>query len=214
MRSFLSRAYMALAGACLGDSRREWALAMQAEFESIREDGRSLHFAAGCLISAWRTMPTHDEGRFMLANYAFATLLIVPLAGLLLSGTLLGFPFLYPGPAGIDARLAGEGLEALLNDANRTVSPVLAFVSFLLAIGHLLVAWTLLERDWARVAVLARLNAAITATLVIFTGIVFLDESRMLLPILGLAGELTAVLAAARWGARLPPVGEEPMAFT
>ena len=57
MKAGFSQALMALAASCLGESRREWARAMQAEFEIAKEDRRALGFAAGCLVAAWRGMP-------------------------------------------------------------------------------------------------------------------------------------------------------------
>ncbi len=50
----------------------------------------------------------------------------------------------------------------------------------------------------------ARLNAAATATLFLFTGILFLDETYVLLPVAGLAIELLAILALFRWHGQLP----------
>src|SRR4051812_24139343 len=61
MRAALARALIALATACLGYGRREWALAMQAELEAAAEHDRPIAFAAGCLLAAWREMPRHEE---------------------------------------------------------------------------------------------------------------------------------------------------------
>ena len=72
MTAALSRAVMSLAICCLGESRREWALAMQAEFEAATAEGEAFAFATGCLIAAWCEMPKHAEGRLVLANYALA----------------------------------------------------------------------------------------------------------------------------------------------
>ena len=55
---------------------------MQGEFDAAIADGRPLTFAVGCLIAAWREMPTQAQGRFVLANYALALGLLVPTAGL------------------------------------------------------------------------------------------------------------------------------------
>ena len=78
----LATAVMSLARRCLGENRREWALAMQGEFDAAIADDRPLAFAVGCLIAAWREMPAQGQGRFVLANYALALGLLVPTAGL------------------------------------------------------------------------------------------------------------------------------------
>jgi len=201
----VARAVMALAGGCLGDHRREWALAMEAELEAAIDDGRPLAFAAGCLTGALRGMPAHAEGRFMLASHAVALGLIVPIGALLVSGTLPGFPFLPPGQAGIAGWLGGGGGHpTLLTAANQGAVPALALLVLALVAGHLLMPWFLLDRDWARVAVLARLNAAATATLFLFTGILVLDETYMLVPAAGLAIELLAIAILFRWHGHLP----------
>ena len=195
---------MALAVCCLGNHRREWALAMQVEFETAAEDGRPLSFAIGCLIGAWRELPAHEEGRFVLASYALAIGVVIPMAGLLISGVLLGFPYLYPWHVGFHGLLAGSAApDFLITDANRAALPSLAFIVLLLGVGHLSIAWVLLERDWRRVAALGRWAAAATATLVVFTAVLFLDHPHALLQAAVLAVELTAISALASWHARL-----------
>src|SRR5687767_920672 len=69
MTGAFARALMSLAASCFGETRHEWGLAMQAEFEAANEDRKPLRFAAGCLIAAWREMPHHAHGRLILANY-------------------------------------------------------------------------------------------------------------------------------------------------
>ena len=54
MTAAISRAVMALAICCLGESRREWGLAMQAEFDEALADGKPFAFAIGCLLAAFR----------------------------------------------------------------------------------------------------------------------------------------------------------------
>lgn len=212
MTAAVARAVVALAGSCLGDRRREWALAMQAELEAAIDDGRPLAFAAGCLTGALRGMPAHAEGRFALASHAVALGLIVPIGALLVSGTLPGFPFLPSGHAGMAGWLGDGGHPALLNAANQGAVPALALLVLALIAGHLLMPWFLLDRDWARVAVLARLNAAATATLFLFTGILVLDETYMLLPAAGLAIEVCAIAILFRWHGHLPgPPSEIPI---
>ena len=204
MTAALARAVMALAACCLGSHRREWALAMQVEFEAALQDGTPLDFALGCLFGAWRDMPGHEEGRFVLASYALAVLLVIPMASLLILGALLGFPYLYPWHAGLDGLLVADGaLEFLITDGNRGAVPALALIVLVLGLGHLRIAWLMLERDWERVAAIARVSAAATATLVTFTAVLFLDDARALMQAAVLAAELAVIAALARWHAQL-----------
>lgn len=206
MTAAVARAVMALAGGCLGGHRRTWAQAMEGELDAAIEDGRPLTFALGCLVSAVRQMPTHAEGRFALVNHAIVFGLIIPVAALLVSGTLLGFPSLFLGHVGVQGWMTGGAdPSSLLNPSNQSAVPALAILVFILVAGHLLTPWFLLERDWRRVLMLVRLNVAATVTLFIFTGILFLDETFMLLPIAALAVELMAIAALFRWHGHLPP---------
>ena len=54
MTAPVSRAVMSLAICCMGESRREWALAMQAEFEAAIGKGERFAFA---LLSFGGTRP-------------------------------------------------------------------------------------------------------------------------------------------------------------
>ena len=85
MTAKLANAVMALAEACLGDRRREWALAMRSELDVAIDEGRPLAFAVGCLTGALRDMPRHAEGRFALTSHAVA-LGLLPIAALLIMG--------------------------------------------------------------------------------------------------------------------------------
>src|SRR3546814_8724268 len=82
MKTALSRAVMALAVCCMDESRREWSAAMRAEFDAAAPEGRSLSFATGCLVAAWREMLTREEGRYTLTNYALALGVMIPMAAL------------------------------------------------------------------------------------------------------------------------------------
>ena len=207
----LSRAVMALAVACLGDARREWALAMEVEFEAASEGGRPLSFAWGCLIAAWRELPRHAEGRLAIASHVLAFALIIPTAALLVASILGDFPTSYLGQ--LDAQgltaLTG-GPEPLLNDANLSAVPPLAALVLLLAAGHLRIAWLVLERDWSRVAETAALIAAATVTLTIFSFVVFVYSAPALTQAVALAIELTAIWALTRWHARAFAASPEP----
>jgi hypothetical protein len=201
MTENLARAIITLAEACLGDHRREWAQAMHAEFEIAIRDGKPLLFAAGCLVSALREMPMQAEGRFTLTSHAVA-LALLPLSALLLLGTASGFPFLPSGYTGISGWLSGSGEGfrlLLLTPWNHGFAPVLVPMIWVLAAGHLLMPWFILEKDWTRLGMLARVNSAATVTLLLFTGIVFLDVTFMLLSVVGLAAELLAIWLLYRW---------------
>jgi hypothetical protein len=201
MTAKLARAVMALTEACIGEHRREWARAMRGEFEIAREDGKPLLFAMGCLAGALRQMPSHAEGRFALTSHAVA-LGLLPLAALLFAGTTSGFPFLPAGYTGISGWLTGSGDSLqmlLLTPWNRGFAPALVMLIWVLAAGHLLMPWFILERNWSRVGMLARINAAATVTLVLFTGALFLDMGFLLLPAVGLLTELGAIWLLYGW---------------
>ena len=203
MTAKLAWAVMTLAEACLGDRRRDWALAMQAEFEVAIDDGRPLGFAVGCLTGAVRDMPKHVEGRFALTSHAIA-LALFPIVALLMLGVASGFPFLPSGHAGLSGWLAGQSEPmALLTPWNRNFAPALALLIWALIAGHLLMPWFILERDWARVGTLARINSAATVTLLLFTTVLFLDMAFLLLPMAALAIELAASWCLFRWQADL-----------
>lgn len=206
MRAALSRAIMKLAVCCLDESRREWAAAMQAEFEMAESDGRSLTFALGCLAAAWREMLVREEGHFTLASYALALAVMIPMAALQIGCALFGLPYLYPGEGGIGgALLVGGAHEALLRGVYQAAVPALALLLMLLGCGHLRIAWAVLERDWAGVRRVGTLTLSAAVTLLIFMGVLFLDPSQALLQTLMLAGELAMVGMVARWHARLFP---------
>jgi hypothetical protein len=202
----LSRAMMLLAARCLGDHRREWALAMEAELEAAAASGEALAFAAGCLVAALREMPAHREGRFALASHALAFGLILPIAALLFLGALLGFPYLAFGRAGIGGFLSGHSEQVpLLNAGDWAIAPTLTGLVLVLVASQIVLAWFVLERDWTRVAAMQSLGAAALTTLVIVTGVLAFDETRLLPPVAGLIVEALAVLAVARWHDQLRP---------
>jgi hypothetical protein len=199
MRLAVSWAVMTLAVRCLGHRRREWALAMQAEFEAAVDDGKPLRFAIGCLVGAWREMPTHDEGRFVIANHVLAIGLILPVTVMMLSSTIGDFVHF-----GVhDLPRVGSGSGPLLTDGNRSAVPSLAMLLLLLGAAHLRIAWSLLECDWTRVVDAARMIAALTVTLAVFSGLVFASLAGLIHASVA-AIELTAILVLARWHAQLP----------
>ena len=195
MTAALSRAVLALAASCLGRHRQQWALAMQAELEAAREDGKPLVFALGCLFAAWRELPAHAEGRFILASHLLVFALLIPAAALPLWSLLTDFPYSPFGQFGAQAPL-------LLSDANRAAVPSLAALLAVLAAAHLRLAWLVLERDWARAGAVATLAAATTVTFLILLAVVFGGGSSAPRQAAWLAAELAAVAALARWHSR------------
>lgn len=198
MTAVLARALMALAIHCLGERRRDWALAMQVEFESVSEDGRPLAFAFGCLIAAYRELAVHEEGRLAIAGHSLAFVLVIPAAALLVSTVLADFPTSFLGPQGAHGLdgLLGEQ-KPLLSEANLAAVPALAVLIGLLAGSQLRLAWLMLERDWTGVAAIAMLMAALTVTLVILTSLVFDHSGSALAQAAALAVELTSISALA-----------------
>ena len=205
MSAGLPGAMVKLASRCLGDHRRDWAQAMEAELGTAAANGEAFIFAAGCLVAALREMPAHAEGRFALASHVLALGLLVPLATLLFWGALLGFPYLAPGQFGISDFLSGHSAQLpLLHEANWALAPSLTGLVLALAASQLALAWFVLERDWSRVATLQLFCAALLTTLVIVSVLLAIDGTRLLAPVAGLVVEALAVLAASRWHAQLP----------
>lgn len=201
MTPALARMIMTLATCCLGEARREWALAMQAEFETARDAGKPLAFATGCLTAALREMPLHTEGRLALANYGLASCVLVPIACLqLLCATGLAFPqdAMFHSVSQPDS---AKGIW--LARAYLSAVPLLLSLWLLLCVLHLRLAWALLERDWQHVARVGSLIAAGTLTLLLFSGVLLLDDGRTVIQAGIVAFELVAICASAEWHARL-----------
>ena len=203
MTTGLARAILAVAIAKLGEHRREWACAMRGEFDAAIEDRRTLCFATGCLVAAWREMPRQAEGRFTLATYAVALCLMLPVA-LLQFENAAAMPFLAPGQAGSLGLLAQHSMrDPYSAGAYLAAVPSLLVLWVLLGIGHLRLAWSLLDRDWPQAVKMGTFNVAISATLVIFTVVLFLDDAGAWWQALASAVELGAIHAFSTWHARL-----------
>jgi hypothetical protein len=202
MKLVVARVMMTLATRCMAHHRGEWALAMETEFEVAAEAGDALSFASGCLLGAWREMPAEEEGRFALASHFLAVGVIVPMAALLLSSVIHGFAYLAPEGAGTGGVLGSNG-PSFVNYANITGLPLMAILTSVLGVGHLYMAWAMLDRNWERVAALGRIGAAIMATMVIFTGILFIYEACALPQAFAIGIELIAIWALVRWHAEL-----------
>lgn len=203
MKMTIARTMMIVAVRCLGYSRRNWALAMEAEFEIAAEGGNALSFAFGCLLGAWREMPANDEGRFALASYGLAVGVVVPLGGLLLTSVASGFPFLAPFEVGAGHIFGSGSLSFPVTYANQSGIFLLAMLTFALGLGHLHMAWAILNRDWMRVAVIGRIGAAVMATTVTFTGVLLLYDTCALPQVGAIATELSTIWLLARWHAGL-----------
>jgi hypothetical protein len=175
---------------------------MEAEFQAAVDDGRPLAFAAGCLIAAWREMPLQSEGRFVLVNYAFALGVLIPMA--VLQFGCAGLPYLSVARGWGHALLApGSAQQLYLGEAYSAAVLPLLILWILLGVGHLRLAWVLLERDWSAVARVGALTVAASATLVVFTGVLFLDDANVRLQAILLAMELAAICASWHWHERL-----------
>ncbi|MBY8829686.1 hypothetical protein [Hephaestia mangrovi] len=208
MTEAMAKALIALAGRCLGESRRDWALAMQSEFDIARAEGRPLAFAAGCLIAAVREMPMHEEGRFVLANYILVIGLVVPMAALQFAWGL-GFPSSVPGQTGLYSMLApGIFGDPYLAGAYAAAAPLLLALWLLLGLGHLRLAWAVLDHDWARAGRAAAFIMALIVTLAIFMAVLFLDCRDVMFHVAALAVELIALSCSARWHRELFPSGD------
>jgi hypothetical protein len=198
---------MHLAAHCFGESRGEWALAMEAEFAAALDDGKPFSFAAGCLIAAWREMPATEEGRFVLVNYALALGLLIPMATLQCL-CAAGFPDMFTGPAGLYGLLAASNAPgAYFFSAQMAAAPSLLTLWLLLGLAHLRLAWALVECDWPRVVSLGALMAAVTATLAVFMAVLLLDATPAFLETIALMIEFATILSVARWHGRLFPSG-------
>jgi len=204
MTAALSRAVMSLAICCLGESRREWALAMQAEFEAATAEGEAFAFATGCLIAAWCEMPKHAEGRLVLVNYALALGVLIPM-GVLQFALVFGFSSLFEGETFNGVVLAGATQNPVLASSQLGAAPSLLALWLMLGVGHLRLAWVLVDRDWARVVKVSALIGATMVTLLIVMGVLLLDVTFLVSQIPALAIELAGLLAAERWHARIFP---------
>ena len=199
MTAAVSRAVMSLAARCLGDERQDWGLAMRAEFEAAVENGKPFVFAIGCLIAGWYEMVKQGGGRLVLANYTLALGLLLPMAVMQFDRAIGFAMFLRVG--GMQA--AGAGQNPYLIWSQNSAAPVLLILWLLLGMAHLCLAWLLVEEDWPRVVKIGTLIGAATVTLSLFTGVLMLDPSPLIAQSAELGIELVAIIATARWHARV-----------
>lgn len=182
MTRSLSRAILAIATACMNEDRQAWSRAMNAEYHAAAAEGQELSFAIGCLVAAWRELLTSAQGRFLLTNYAVALGIMVPMAAIEIGCAIFGLPYLYPDQRGLPgALLVGGSQEALLRHTYLSAIPALALLQLVAGAGHLRLAWSLLDRDWAGALRWSTLTLAGMFTLVIFMGVFFLDSRQALM---------------------------------
>lgn len=197
----LPQAMMAVATACMGNQRRDWALAMQAEFQMAIRDGEQMAFAAGCLITAWRDMPRQAEGRFTLVSYTLGLGLLLPVAGIQIA-RVIGFIVFGPrAPGGV--LLAAISHNPVLCSAQARALPAMVLLWTLLGLGHLCLAWLLLDRNWSCIFKVGTAIIAATVTLLLLMAVLLLDASALIPHIAMMVIELIILAAAARWHARL-----------
>jgi hypothetical protein len=213
MTAAVSRAIMWLAMCCLGESRREWALAMRAEFDVAVTQGNPFAFATGCLIAAWRELPGHAAGRLVLANYALALGVLIPMAAFQIALAFGSSSVVVGANWTQGIVLAGaDSQNPFYTWAEHSAAPCLLALWLLLGIGHLRLAWVLVERDWAHVTKAGALIVATLATLFIVTAALFLDVTFVILQSVALAIEFAALAAVAQRDARLFPDAASEMA--
>lgn len=197
----LARLMMSLAASGLGARDRDWALAMRAELETAIDEGKPLIFAAGCVLASWREMLRTEEGRFGLAKYGLALCLLIPMAAIQFTHAA---HFAFPQGDGPRSILAtGSAFEIYLASSYRGMVPYLFSLQLLLCILHLRLAWMLVESDWIEVVRVGSLIAAGSMTIMIVTGVLFLDDIGPALHMGRLAIGMVAVFLLARWHARL-----------
>ncbi|RZT53221.1 hypothetical protein EV283_2472 [Sphingomonas sp. BK036] len=173
---------------------------MRGEFEASIADGEPLPFALGCLLAAWRARLADPDGRLALARYLLVVGLILPLA----VGAIVGFPYLDFAQGNVVGILAvGGAPSTLLDDGNRAAASSLSMVVFLLASMSVRIAWSILDRNWVRVAAIERFAGAATLTLMMVVGLLGFDETRMILPIPGFVAQHVVVLMLMQWHLRL-----------
>lgn len=144
-------------------------------------------------------MPAHAEGRLCLTRHALAFGLIVPVAALLLAGAVAGL--VYPDFAHVGVFtlfVEAERAPDFMHGGNRAAAPVVTALTAAIAGMHFGIGWAMLDRDWTRVAALARLGVAMTITLVVFASLAVLDVARTLLPVAGMSLEVLALVALVR----------------
>lgn len=201
MTAAVSRALLALASRSLGSDRRTWAMAMEAEFEAAVEDRRPFLFALGCLFAAWREIGKHSEGRLIVATYALALGVLIPMAAMQFQQAV-GFLSSAEGPP-FGNPSASDGPNLYLIWSQNSAIPILLITWLLLGMAHLFLAWMLVEGDWPRIVKCGTLIGAAMITLSLFMGVLMLDLSSLRAQVAELAIEFVAVVSISRWHTRV-----------
>lgn len=203
--TWLARAIMAIATAAMHVQRRDWSCAMAAEYEIAAVDGRALPFAAGCLVAAGRQMIATASGRFVLTSYAVALGIMLPMAALQIGCAIFGLPYLYPDQRGLPGALLVGGTHAsLLRSIYLAAIPSLALIQLTAGIGHVRLAWSLVERDWSGALRWSLWTLAGVTALVIFMTVLFLDSRQAMLQAAAVTIELAMLFVIVRRHAELP----------
>lgn len=201
MITALPQAMMTLTTVSLGERRRDWALAMESEFEVALEEGAPLAFATGCLAAALRELPRHAEGRLVIAKYALALGLLLPMA-VLLFGEGAALLSLLGGSAG-GSPATGVDASSYAVWARLSAAPVMLLLWLSLGIAHLGLAWTVVAQDWSGVVKVGAGVCATLLTLVVLMAILFLDLDSLAPQAAAIAVELGVIAIVARSHARL-----------
>lgn len=199
MAAMLSRAIMALAVTSMRVSRPDWAEAMAAEYDAAAGDGHALPFAVGCLVAALRELPSRASGRFALSNHAVVLSIVVPMGALQLASVALGLSDLFPGGGGLSGALPSGGSSKWLTGFYQSIVPVLAVLQLALAIGHVRLAWAMLDRDWAAASRWAARTLAAATTLICFMGALFIDIRQVLVLGAIVAIEVCILMTVSDW---------------
>lgn len=145
---------MDLALLVVGDDDRDWARAMLVEFEEAARDHRALGFAAGCLLSAFRLLPTTTRGCSLLVRYAFALGIVLPFAVFHLGCSTTGIRYLVTGyDPYLSVLRVGDTHQRSIGQTYAALAPVLTFLLAALGAGHLIIAWQVAGGKWRRAAI-------------------------------------------------------------
>jgi hypothetical protein len=149
-------------------SQKPWGAAMKEELRYIQRPGEALVYASGCIWAATLTRIRSFDTLFggMLWLLAAATLVF---ASLQLSCAIRGLAALSGGPDGLyTAMISSHGQKSELVTKYESARPFIVFSFFVLAIGHLILAWLLIQGQvrrfafvWLSTFVIATISVAI-----------------------------------------------------
>ncbi|WP_267436015.1 hypothetical protein [Sphingomonas sp. GM_Shp_1] len=199
MSDLLARRIVALAVRCLPPQERFWGRAMQAELEEVAAHGPALPFALGCLMTAWRRLPLHRNGRALLASHVLTIGLILPFAAFHVQCALRGAYFLLSGRDPYYAALTmGSAAQQARAVLYRDMTPAVTVLLLLLGLVHMFLAWTVVQRRWRRAAMLWLMAGVIAAATVIVIAPIATPMG-IVVQCLALGIEMLAIPVLARW---------------